>query len=119
MVMHGGKYVTVGSVLLAKRESAPDDAKVCYHTLADKPRESDPGFFQLALKYHCIFQVADLPAVKKEQPGTEAAGGPSTIIQQGHVASALPWAAWMTQYTAVCWVGKWSPKACSRLARSS
>lgn len=108
MVQHGGKYVTLGSVILAKREVAPDEAKVCYHNLTDAPRSDSPGFFTLEVKHHCMFQVVDITSVKREPEA--AAGGPSLSVQQGHIASALPWQAWETSWTNVCWITRWSTK---------
>ena len=96
------KVVTLGSIIKTRRELAPADAQVAYHTLTDQPSQSDPTFFVLQPKGYSIFwRCEDLKKVKSE-------GEDALLIPAAHIAGTIGYKKWQTSdYCELLWAVKW------------
>ena len=96
------KNCLLTEVVKERRASKPDQAKIAYHEMEDRPLPEDPAFFVLKRIQNLVFKASNMNV--KTEPGTR------TQVVQGHAAGLLPAAKWQAMPLAsVCWLVDWTP----------
>ena len=105
------KIVTIGSIIKARRQVAPADASIAYHTLTDQPTQSDPAAFTLKRKDFTVYwKCEDLKQVKSE---TDEGG---LLIPAMHLAGTVGYAKWeKAEICELVWAVKWPSVAAKGL----
>ena len=102
MVLMGNNYTTMADIIKTKRATAPADANVGFHDLADSPKEGQPGHFILTKKHDVYFRFEDVPVQAEEGKG-------GVKVSSQNVASCIPPACWATWLTEITWSVRWPP----------
>ena len=112
-VQLGSKLMLLGSLVRAKRDVAPADAIVAYHSIVDQPTQDDPAAFRLESKGYTIFwRTEDLKAKTAKSEGV----GDELTIPAPHLAGTIPSSKWLASAAVdVVWAVKWPAVAAKGL----